>query len=71
MTLYGVWYADLVTQFAKLEQNIVAAFFLTMFDFQLSDSKGNPLDSPPKLDKNAYSSWKPETPVFLKYNPRT
>lgn len=57
-------------KFAKLEQNIIVAFFLAMFDFGLSDEEGNPVDSPPPVDLNMYSSWKPDDPIFLKLRAR-
>lgn len=57
-------------KFAKLEQNIVVAFFLAMFYFELSDSDGNPVDSPPSVDLNMYSSWKPDDRIFLRVRAR-
>jgi hypothetical protein len=31
-----------VPQFAKIENNIIIAHFISMFDFELSDKHGNP-----------------------------
>lgn len=49
---------------------MILAYFLTKFDFELTDSAGNPLAALPPLDENAHSAVKPTTPVFLKYSQR-
>lgn len=56
--------------FAKLEQNVIIALWLAIFDFELCDEEGSPVDSPPPIDLNQYSSWKPDEPVFIKLQPR-
>ncbi|TVY73614.1 Sterol 14-demethylase [Lachnellula suecica] len=57
-------------RFAKLEQNIITAFFLAMFDFELTDSKGVRMAEPPKPDFDAHSAEKPKVRPFLKYKLR-
>jgi cytochrome P450 len=57
-------------KFAKLEQSIIAAFFLTMLDSRISDSQGRPVDSTPPVDVNSYTAWKPRDRVFLKLRAR-
>ncbi|KAL8281305.1 hypothetical protein RQP46_006339 [Phenoliferia psychrophenolica] len=58
-------------RFAKLESNMILAYFVAKFDFQLTDAGGKALASLPPLDENAHSAVKPTTPVFLKYTQRT
>jgi cytochrome P450 len=59
-------------RFAKLEQNIITAFFVTMFDFELSDINGERLEKLPDHFEN-YNNWsasKPGVPVRLRYSLR-
>ena len=58
-------------RFAKLEQNIILAFFLAMFDFELTDKVGNPVKETPPVDFNAPSAVKANPRVYLKYSRRT
>jgi hypothetical protein len=57
-------------RFAKLEQNIIIAFFLAMFDYELTDQAGIPLKETPPVDFNGHSAMKPNSPVYFKYTPR-
>ncbi|KAH6982363.1 cytochrome P450 6A1 [Ilyonectria sp. MPI-CAGE-AT-0026] len=55
-------------RFAKLEMNIIAAYFLAMFNYQLSDKDGNPAPAPPKpVDRNRHSAQKPPEHIYFKY----
>lgn len=48
--------------------NIIAAYFLAMFDYQLSDKDGNPAPAPPKpVDRNRHSAQKPPEHIYFKY----
>jgi sterol 14-demethylase len=56
-------------RFAKLEQNIITAYFLTMFDFELCDTEGNKIEKLPDHWEN-HNNWqasKPDQPVRLRY----
>ncbi|KAF2663310.1 cytochrome P450 [Microthyrium microscopicum] len=57
-------------RFAKLEQNIIAAFFCAIFDFELFDSTGAKMVNPPEPQVNAWSACGPEMSVKLRYKPR-
>ncbi|KAL1302876.1 hypothetical protein AAFC00_003204 [Neodothiora populina] len=58
-------------RFAKVESNLITAFFLAYFDFEYSDSKGNTKDvKPPPVDLNGHSAHKPKAPCYLKYKLR-
>lgn len=57
-------------RFAKLEQNIIVAFFITMFDYDLCDRKGNIVSTPTPIDLNAFAASKPNPKVYLKYRLR-
>ena len=57
-------------RFAKLEQNIITAFFCAMFDFELVDKKGNAMAETVKLDTNRFSAHKPSPEMYLKYTLR-
>ena len=57
-------------QFAKLEQNIITAFFIAMFDYELTDKVGNPVSETPPVNFNAHSAEKPKQRVYLKYKLR-
>ncbi|KAI1328546.1 cytochrome P450 6A1 [Xylariaceae sp. FL0255] len=58
-------------KFAKLEMAFIAAYFVAMFDFELSDADGNQVKSVPGMNFNLHSAKKPETPIYLRYKPRT
>ena len=60
----------LSTQFAKLEQNIIIAFFLATFDYELTDRAGSPLAETPSVGFNGHAATKPSPPVYLKYTQR-
>ncbi|KAJ2896395.1 cytochrome p450 6a1 [Zalerion maritima] len=58
-------------RFAKLEMNMMAAIFITMFDFELADKHGNlKTEPPPPKDRNKFSAHKPGVPVYLRYKQR-
>ncbi|KAI8938157.1 hypothetical protein NX059_005823 [Plenodomus lindquistii] len=57
-------------RFAKLEQNMITAYFIASFDFVLQDKHGKALTSPPRIDNNGYSAHKPKDPPFLRVLPR-
>jgi len=53
-------------RFAKLENNVIAAFFLAYFDkFSLEDAAGRTLTRVPDADRNAHSASKPKQKLFL------
>ncbi|EON68791.1 hypothetical protein W97_08049 [Coniosporium apollinis CBS 100218] len=56
-------------RFAKLEQNIIVAFFVAMFDFEVTDREGRSMKLP-KTDRNGHAASKPSKPVYLKYRVR-
>lgn len=41
-----------------------------MFDYELTDMAGNPLEKAPPVDFNGHSATKPNPPVYLKYTQR-
>lgn len=57
-------------RFAKLEQNIITAFFCAMFEFELSDKSGIRMENPPKGQADAKQACGPAEPVKLKYKLR-
>jgi sterol 14-demethylase len=57
-------------RFAKLEQNIITAYFLATFDFYLQDKNGVRLSVPPKVDLNRHSAHKPRDGMLLKITTR-
>ena len=54
-------------RFAKLEQNMIAAYFIASFDFQLTDRSGKPVSEVTVVDRNAHSAVKPKQRPYLKY----
>ncbi|TVY35052.1 Sterol 14-demethylase [Lachnellula occidentalis] len=56
-------------RFAKLEQNIITAFFIAMFDYELTDKEGTPVSATPPVDFNKHSATKAKG-VYLKYTLR-
>ena len=54
-------------QFAKLEQNLITAFFLANFDYILSDKSGNLVTSTPPVNFNGHSAQKPTQHIYLKF----
>jgi sterol 14-demethylase len=56
---------------AKLEITLIVAYFVSQFDFELSDKHGNPTSEPPRLpDRNEHTAQKAKVPVYLRYRPR-
>ncbi|KAF2019854.1 cytochrome P450 6A1 [Aaosphaeria arxii CBS 175.79] len=56
-------------RFAKLEQNIITAYFLAAFDFTLQDEQGVTMHEAPKVNVNGHSAQKPSPRQFLKVRP--
>ena len=57
-------------RFAKLENNIITAFWLAMFDeVRLEDAKGNEIE-PPRCNTDNHTAKRPDVPVRLRYNVR-
>lgn len=57
-------------QFAKLEMNIIIAFFLAAFEYTLSDENGGP-GFVPIVDRRTWiSATRPQPRPFLKYKVR-
>ena len=54
-------------RFAKLEQYLIVAFFVTMFDYVACDREGNRITTPTPIDLNAFSARRPEPRVYLRY----
>ena len=55
-------------RFAKLENNLITAFFLAYFDdLKLVDAKGQETSRLPHTNRNKWTAAKPEGKVFLKY----
>jgi hypothetical protein len=54
-------------RFAKLEQNLITAYFLATFNCDLTDKNGTPLAQAPTVNFNNYSASKPESRPHLKY----
>ena len=61
--------ADTILQFAKLEQTMVAAFFVARFDFALCDGHGNVVDQVPLANRNTIVNEKPKD-LYLKISER-
>ncbi|KAH0269333.1 cytochrome P450, partial [Aureobasidium melanogenum] len=58
-------------RFAKLEQNIILAFFLAYFDFdKLVDEHGKQITEQPPSDLNSHSAVKPKQKIYVKYSVR-
>lgn len=58
-------------RFARLESNLITAFFLAYFDYELADKDGNTEGvKPPPLNVNGLLAHKPATPNMLKYKRR-
>ena len=58
-------------RFAKLENNLIVAFFLAYFDnIQLSDGQGNITTRIPSVNRNRHSAHKPDENIYLKYQVR-
>ena len=57
-------------RFAKLEQNIITAYFVSNFAFSLEDEHGNKLTEPPPVSVNGYFPHKPASLQFIKVMPR-
>ncbi|KAF8855280.1 cytochrome P450 [Acephala macrosclerotiorum] len=57
-------------RFAKLENNVIIAFFTAMFDYELTDKTGKPVHETPEVDFNGRSAMKPHVRPYIKYTRR-
>jgi cytochrome P450 len=58
-------------RFAKLENNLVVAFFLAYFsEFELTDKRGSPIGCVPACDRDNYTPRKPTQGLCLKLKDR-
>ena len=56
-------------RFAKLEQNLIIAFFLAYFpNVQVSDARGNRTSHVPPVNRNNHTAKKPDQNVYIKYS---
>ena len=60
-------------KFAKLEMALITAYFVGLFDFELSDKEGNRVvpKEPLVMDRNLHSAKKPTKNIYLRYKPRS
>lgn len=54
-------------RFAKLETNLITAFWLAMFEYELVDADGNPTEEIPQVNINGVTAHKPSNTKYLKY----
>lgn len=57
-------------KFAKLEQNVIVAYWVAMFDFSLCDEKGRPTQVLPRSDRNGWTAGKPTPGCRLRFKVR-
>lgn len=58
-------------RFAKLENNVIVAFFLAYFDeIRLTDAEGARVHRVPDCNLNNHNSHKPDKTILLKYKAR-
>ncbi|KAF1943839.1 cytochrome P450 [Clathrospora elynae] len=57
-------------RFAKLEQNLIAAYFIAAFDFDLRNEQDTKLAVAPQTDFNGHSAHKPAIPLYLRVTPK-
>jgi len=57
-------------RFAKLENNIITAYFVATFDFHLEDKSGKMLRFAPRVDPNGHSACKPAVRQYVRVSPR-
>lgn len=57
-------------RFAKLENNLITALWLAMFEYELVDEAGNPTDEIPQVNIDGFTAHKPSNTKYLKYWPR-
>jgi sterol 14-demethylase len=54
-----------------LEAIIIAAYFIAMFEYELSDKNGKPLaEPPPPVNRNQNQVQKPAKPIYIRYKER-
>lgn len=55
-------------RFAKLENNLIVAFFVAYFsDVKLADAKGHETTRVPPNNRNYHTAHKPAEKIFLKF----
>ncbi|KAH7113274.1 cytochrome P450 [Dendryphion nanum] len=57
-------------RFAKLENNVLNAYFVAAFDFELVNQKGQKVTEMPMPDLNGHTAHKPKVPPYLKVTAR-
>lgn len=57
-------------RFAKLEQNLITAYFVASFEFILQDKDGITMTTAPLVDFDRHSAHKPTIPQYLKVTPK-
>jgi len=55
---------------AKLEITLVVAYFMTVFDYELVDSKGNPTNRDIQVERDLTMGMAPKESLRLKYHKR-
>jgi len=64
-------YHCLGVRFANLEAIIIAAYFVVMFEYELSDKNGKQLaETPPPVNRNQNQVQKPAKPIYIRYKER-
>ncbi|TLD37158.1 cytochrome P450 [Venturia nashicola] len=54
-------------RFAKLENVLITAFWVAMFEFELVDRDGKPTEELPQVDINGFTANKPANTKYLRY----
>jgi hypothetical protein len=58
-------------RFAKLEAIIIAAYFVAMFEYEISDKDGRQLaEPPPPTNRSQDQVQKPAKPIYIWYKER-
>jgi len=57
-------------RFAKLESNVIVAYWAAMFDFSLCDEQGMPTDVLPVSNRDAWTARKPQPGCRLRFEAR-
>jgi hypothetical protein len=53
-----------------MEQNIITAFFLATFDYELTDKDGQKVYDTSPVDYNSHTAMEPQQRVYQKYKQR-
>lgn len=57
-------------RFAKLEQVLITAIWLAMFEYEIVDKNGQPTMEIPRENMNGFSAQPPDRNVYFKYKLR-